>query len=37
MEGYRASFWALFALMVTACLIGGYGLRNLGKIGQKRD
>lgn len=37
MEGYRATFWALFAWMVTACLIGGYGLRGLGKIGQKRD
>jgi hypothetical protein len=37
MEGYRATFWTLFAWMVTACLVGGYGLRNLGKIGQKRD
>lgn len=37
MVGYRASFWALFAWMVAACFIGAYGLRGLGKIGQKRD
>ena len=37
MEGYRASFWTLFAWMVTACVVGGFGLRKLGKIGEKRD
>ena len=37
MEGYRATFFALFAWMVAACVIGGYGLKSLGKIGQKRD
>jgi MFS family permease len=37
MKGYRASFWTLFAWMVTACLIGGVGLRKLGKVGVKKD
>lgn len=37
MAGYRASFWALFAWMVAACIVGGFGLRRLGKIGEKRD
>ena len=37
MKGYRASFWTLFAWACTACVVGGLGLRKLGKIGQKRD
>lgn len=37
MLGYRASFWALFAWMLTACFIGAFGLRKVGRIGQKRD
>ena len=37
MEGYRATFWTMFAWMITACFVGGYGLRKVGKIGQKRD
>lgn len=37
MEGYRATFWTLFAWMATACFVGGYGLRKIGKIGQKRE
>jgi MFS family permease len=37
LEGYRASFWALFAWTMTAVLIGMVGLRNLGKIGGKKD
>jgi Na+/melibiose symporter-like transporter len=38
-EGYRASFWALFAIMSVVCLIGGVGLRRLGsgKVGLKRE
>ncbi|KAK5110525.1 hypothetical protein LTR62_005717 [Meristemomyces frigidus] len=37
MKGYRASFWALFAMMILVCVIGGVGLRKLGKVGHKRD
>jgi hypothetical protein len=37
MQGYRTSFWTLFAWMVTACLIGGVGLRRLGTVGVKKD
>lgn len=36
-KGYRASFWTLFAWMVVACLVGGVGLRRLGKVGVKKD
>jgi MFS family permease len=35
--GYRASFWAAFAWMVLACLVGFWGLRKVGKVGLKRD
>jgi MFS family permease len=37
MEGYRASFWALFAFTATAIVVGGLGLRKVGKVGDKRD
>lgn len=37
MSGYRASFWTLFAMMVTAVLVGAVGLRKLGRVGEKRD
>lgn len=37
MIGYRASFWAAFAWMAFACLIGAFGLRKIGKVGLKRD
>lgn len=37
MEGYRATFWACFAWMVTVCIVGGFGLRKLGKVGVKKD
>lgn len=37
MEGYRASFWTSLAWMITACVIGGAGLRRVGKVGMKRD
>jgi hypothetical protein len=37
MNGYRATFWALFAWMAAACVIGSFGLRKLGKVGEKRD
>lgn len=37
MLGYRAGFWAAFATMGIACVVGGFGLRKMGKIGMKRD
>jgi MFS family permease len=37
MVGYRASFWAAFALMVVAILISAFGLRKIGKVGLKKD
>ncbi|TVY93504.1 putative MFS-type transporter [Lachnellula willkommii] len=35
--GFQAGFWTAFALGVPACLVGGFGLRHMGKIGVKRD
>ncbi|KAK4693488.1 hypothetical protein P7C71_g3922, partial [Lecanoromycetidae sp. Uapishka_2] len=35
--GYRATFWATFALMIITCCIGALGLRKIGKVGAKRD
>lgn len=37
LEGYRASFWTMFAFMVSCAAIGGMGLRKTGKIGLKQD
>lgn len=37
LKGYRATFWACFAWMVAACVVGGFGLRKLGKVGVKKD
>lgn len=37
MAGYRAGFWAMFSWMAVACVVGGVGLRNIGKVGMKRD
>ncbi|TVY78534.1 Drug resistance protein [Lachnellula suecica] len=37
LEGYRASFWALFAWTLASFVIGIVGLRNIGKIGGKKD
>lgn len=37
MEGLRASFWAMFAMMGMACVIGAVGLRKVGKVGVKSD
>lgn len=37
LEGYRAGFYASFGTAVFACVIGGIGLRRMGKIGMKRD
>lgn len=37
MEGYRASFWTMFAFMMLCGAIGGLGLRKTGRVGLKRD
>jgi hypothetical protein len=37
MEGLRASFWTMFALMMACTLWGAIGLRKTGKIGLKSD
>ncbi|KAH9873312.1 hypothetical protein J1614_005710 [Plenodomus biglobosus] len=37
LEGYRATFWALFAWTVVVVLVGAGGLRKLGKIGMKHE
>lgn len=37
MEGYRAAFWGMFAMMGVACVVGAVGLRRVGKVGVKRD
>ena len=37
MKGYQASFWTMFAMMITTGVIAVGGLRSTGKIGVKRD
>ena len=37
LAGYRAGFWSAFASMGLACLIGGFGLRRMGRVGVKTD
>ncbi|TVY62612.1 Drug resistance protein [Fusarium oxysporum f. sp. cubense] len=37
LEGYRASFWTLFSLMLVCVLVAALGLRGAGKVGSKRD
>ncbi|KFY79779.1 hypothetical protein V499_01275 [Pseudogymnoascus sp. VKM F-103] len=37
LAGYRASFWAAFAYMGLACVIGVFGLRRMGRVGVKKD
>ncbi|KAJ3469579.1 hypothetical protein MRS44_003644 [Fusarium solani] len=37
MQGYRASFWTMFALMLLCTVVGLLGLRRAGRIGLKRD
>lgn len=36
MEGYRASFLFLFGVNVVSLVVGGWGLRKVGKIGGER-
>ena len=37
MKGYRVTFWLCFGWMLLAILIGGLGLRRVGKVGLKRE
>lgn len=37
MEGYRASFWTMFAMMLACGGIGWLGLCKTGKVGLKTD
>lgn len=37
MKGYRASFWTMFAFLLSCAVIGGFGLRKTGKVGLKKD
>ncbi|KAF9891374.1 hypothetical protein FE257_004230 [Aspergillus nanangensis] len=37
MEGYRASFWAMFGFMALCSIVGFVGLRKAGRVGLKQD
>ncbi|KAF5680027.1 aminotriazole resistance protein [Fusarium heterosporum] len=37
LEGYKASFWTMFAFMILCATIGGAGLRKAGRVGVKQD
>lgn len=37
LEGYKASFWYCLALSVTTLAVSLWGLRNIGKVGVKRE
>lgn len=37
MEGYRASFWVMFAFMAACVVVGGAGLRKVGRVGLNSD
>ena len=37
MEGYRAAFWFTLSVTVTTLVVSLWGLRNIGKIGLKRE
>ena len=37
MVGYRAAFWAAFSWIALACVVGGFGLRKVGRVGLKKD
>ena len=36
LDGYRASFWTAFALVLICSLVGGFGLRGARKVGLKQ-
>ena len=37
LDGYRASFWTMFAFMILCVALPGIGLRGAGRVGLKRD
>ncbi|KAJ9606539.1 hypothetical protein H2200_008547 [Cladophialophora chaetospira] len=37
MEGYRAAFWFILSITATTLVVSLWGLRNIGKIGLKRE
>lgn len=37
LQGYRASFWAMFAATLTCVVLRVLGLRDIGRVGLKRD
>jgi len=37
LEGYHATFWFCFASVLVTIAISLWGLRNIGKVGHKRD
>lgn len=37
LEGYKAAFWYCFVLCVMTIPLNIWGLRNIGKVGAKRD
>ena len=37
MAGYRASFWTMFAFMVSCVFLGAWGLRKTHRVGSKID
>ena len=37
LEGYKATFWFCFAMIVTTIAVCLWGLRRVGKVGHKRD
>ena len=37
MKGFRVTFWICFGWMLLAIVIGGLGLRRVGKVGLKRE
>lgn len=37
LEGYKATFWYCFAVIVGTIALCLWGLRNIGKVGHKRD
>lgn len=37
LQGYRASFWTMFAMMMASVLLCIVGLRKIGRVGLKRS
>lgn len=37
LEGYKATFWYCFALSLTTLAVSSWGLRNIGRVGVKRE